>query len=106
MKGESIPDTVERFRSNPDKYLAIHFQSNIIEEGWSVKVHQYTLIPHGIERDTNQYRLKRHRFPNVVDQYFAMIHIKNNTNMTRKLSIKSNKSGTVDISTRPTIKYR
>ena len=44
MKGESIPDTVERFRSNPDKYLAIHFQSNIIEEGWSVKVHQYTLI--------------------------------------------------------------
>ena len=43
-KGRSIPDAVEQFRSNPEKYLAIHFQSNIIEEGWPVKVHQYTLI--------------------------------------------------------------
>jgi len=44
IKGKSIPEAVEEFRSNPDKYLAIHFQTSMVEEGWPIEVHQYTFI--------------------------------------------------------------
>lgn len=44
IKGKSIPEAVEEFRSNPEKYLAIHFQTSVVDEGWPVDVHQYTFI--------------------------------------------------------------
>lgn len=44
IKGESVAKGVEHFKKNPEKILAIHYQKNIVEEGWPVHVHQYTLI--------------------------------------------------------------
>lgn len=44
FKGESLVDAVEEFRRNPDKYLAIHYQTAIATQGWPVHMHQFTYI--------------------------------------------------------------
>lgn len=44
IRGKSIADAVDMFRADPKKYLAIHYQNNMVDEGWPAEVHQYTLI--------------------------------------------------------------
>lgn len=44
VEGVSIPEGVEEFRANPEKYLAIHYQNSIVEGGWPIHVHQFTFI--------------------------------------------------------------
>ena len=44
IQGTSIAKGVEEFRSNPDKYLAIHYQTSIVTAGWPDKMHQFTYI--------------------------------------------------------------
>jgi len=44
VKGKSIPEGVEEFRAHPEKYLAIHFQTSMVDGGWPVEVHQYTFV--------------------------------------------------------------
>jgi hypothetical protein len=55
VKGKSIADGVKEFKANPEKYLAIHYQSNMATEGWPPEVHQFTYIyrdgTEGIEVD-------------------------------------------------------
>jgi hypothetical protein len=55
VKGKSIAAGVDKFRANPEKYLAIHYQTNMATEGWPVEVHQFTYIyrdgTEGIEVD-------------------------------------------------------
>jgi hypothetical protein len=43
-KGKSILAGVDEFRANPEKYLAIHYQTNMATQGWPVEVHQFTNI--------------------------------------------------------------
>jgi hypothetical protein len=50
VKGKSIVDGVKEFKANPEKYLAIHYQTNMATEGWPIEVHQFTYIyRHGTE---------------------------------------------------------
>lgn len=44
IKGKSIADAVDEFRSNPDKYMGIHYQNNMCDEGWPPEAHQFTYI--------------------------------------------------------------
>jgi hypothetical protein len=44
VKRGSIAKAVEEFRANPEKYLAIHFQKNMLEEAWPDEAQQYTMI--------------------------------------------------------------
>lgn len=44
VKGVSIAKGVDEFRENPDKYLAIHYQNNMVTQGAPIQVHQFTYI--------------------------------------------------------------
>jgi hypothetical protein len=44
IKGTSLVKAVEEFRSNPEKYLAIHYQTMIETQGWPEQMHQFTYI--------------------------------------------------------------
>jgi len=57
VKGTNIPKAVEEFRNNPKKYLAVHYQKNMVDEGWPAEMHVVTYIlregSSGIEVDAN-----------------------------------------------------
>jgi len=42
VKAKSIADGVDEFRANPEKYLAIQYQNNMVEQGWPIEVHTFT----------------------------------------------------------------
>ena len=44
IKGTSIAKGVEEFKSNPEKYLAIHYQTNIVTDGLPDNMHQFTYV--------------------------------------------------------------
>lgn len=44
IKGNSLVEGVAKFRANPEKYLAIHYQTDIATQGWPQKMHQFTYI--------------------------------------------------------------
>jgi hypothetical protein len=44
IKGSSLVKAVKEFRSNPGKYLAIHYQTMIETQGWPEEMHQFTYI--------------------------------------------------------------
>lgn len=44
VKGVSIAKGVEEFKKNPEKYLAIHYQSSICDMGWPQEVHNFTYV--------------------------------------------------------------
>ena len=44
VKGKSIADGIETFKSNPEKYLAMHYQTSMVTDGWPEEMHQYKLI--------------------------------------------------------------
>lgn len=44
VKAKSIVQGVEKFKKNPKKYLAIHWQRSICSQGWPDEVHQFTYI--------------------------------------------------------------
>ena len=44
VKGKSIADVVDMFQANPEKYLAVHYQNNMVDEGWPADVHVTTVI--------------------------------------------------------------
>ena len=44
IKGTSIAKGVAEFKSKPEKYLAIHYQSNIVSDGLPDNMHQFTYI--------------------------------------------------------------
>jgi hypothetical protein len=43
-KGLSLVKAVEEFKVNPEKYLAIHYQTSTVDEGWPDEVHQFTYV--------------------------------------------------------------
>ena len=43
-KGLSLVKAVEEFKANPEKYLAIHYQTSTVDEGWPDEVHQFTYV--------------------------------------------------------------
>ena len=55
VKGKSLADGVKEFKAHPEKYLAIHYQTNMATEGWPIEMHQFTYIyregTEGIEID-------------------------------------------------------
>jgi len=44
VTGTSIKEGVEKFKADPDKYLAIHYQTNVVEDGWPAHTHSYDFI--------------------------------------------------------------
>ena len=46
VDGKSVIEGVKEFKSNPQKYRAMHFQSNLLTKDWPLRMHRYTLIYH------------------------------------------------------------
>lgn len=44
VQGVLIPKGVEEFKANPKKYLAIHYQNNMVQEAWPAEMHRFTYI--------------------------------------------------------------
>jgi len=44
VKGTSIAEGVNEFRANPQTYMAIHYQDNMVTDPWPVEKHTYTLV--------------------------------------------------------------
>lgn len=47
IKGRSLEKAVKEFKENPEKYLAIHYQTSTVDQGWPDEVHQFTFIYRG-----------------------------------------------------------
>ena len=44
MIGYNVADGIEEFRNNPDKYIAIHYQTAMLTENWPTRMHSYKLF--------------------------------------------------------------
>lgn len=44
MIGYNVADGITEFRTNPDKYIAIHYQTAMLTEGWPIRMHSYKLL--------------------------------------------------------------
>lgn len=44
IAGTLIPEGVKEFKAHPEKYVAIHFQKNMLEEAWPAEVHRFTYV--------------------------------------------------------------
>ncbi|CAB9518072.1 Calpain-1 catalytic subunit [Seminavis robusta] len=44
VAGTAIQKGVDEFRANPDKYVSMVYQNSMVEEGWPVDKHRYTLF--------------------------------------------------------------
>ena len=44
ISGTLIPEGVKEFRAHPEKYLAIHFQKNMLEDAWPAEMHRFTYV--------------------------------------------------------------